>query len=180
MLVSGFSPEEVISQFCRLAGNLICIENGASEQRYCQEYEPNSLYSTAPNNCAPPSCSSDQISSPNCKCAHPYTGSLYARALSFSDLGNTSYYKDLEQSLMNAFQSQDLPVDSISLSNPFRNPSTDYFELSLKVFPSSSDRFNRTGVSSVAFVLTNQIFKPPKFFLPYFFIGDDYGYYGGT
>ncbi|XP_028797387.1 probable leucine-rich repeat receptor-like protein kinase At5g49770 [Neltuma alba] len=163
-----------------LARNRICLEAEASTERYCQESQSNSIYSTLPNNCSPPPCSSGQISSPNCKCSHPYSGTLYARALSFSDLGNGSYYKELELSLMTAFQSQNLPVDSVSLSNPFRNASTDYFEVSLKVFPSSSDRFNRTGVSNIAFVISSQLLKAPKFFLPYFFIADDYGYYAGN
>ncbi|XP_054800898.1 LOW QUALITY PROTEIN: leucine-rich repeat receptor protein kinase HPCA1-like [Prosopis cineraria] len=116
-----------------LVSNRICLENGASAKIYCQEPQSNSVYSTPPDNCAPLPCSSGQISSPSCKCSYPYTGTLYARALSFSDF----------------------------------------------VFPSSSDRFNRTGVSSIAFVISSQLLKLPKFFLPYFFIGDDYGYFAG-
>ncbi|KAI9121130.1 hypothetical protein K1719_008163 [Acacia pycnantha] len=159
-----------------LVHNRICLESQASTKRYCQEPTSSSLYSTQPNNCSPLPCSSGQISSPSCKCSYPYTGTLFSRVISFSDLGNASYYKELELSLMTAFQSQNLPVDSVSLSNPLRNPSTDYLQLSLKVFPSSSDRFNRTGVSNIAFVISSQLLKFPKFFLPYFFIGDVYGF----
>lgn len=80
---------------------------------------------------------------------------------------------------MTAFKLQNLPVDSVSLGDPLRNLITDYLEVSLKVFPYSSDRFNRTGVSKVAFAISSQLVKFPKFFLPYFFIGDVYGYDAG-
>lgn len=162
-----------------MAGNPFCLENGVSQQSYCQPPQLIPSYSTPLNNCSPQTCSNSQISSPNCKCAYPYTGTLFSRALSISNF-DTSYYKDLEKSLMDSFRAQSLPVDSVSLSNPMRNSSTDNFQLTLTVFPSSQTvSFNRTGVSSIAFVLSNQIFKPPEFFSPYFFIGADYGYYGG-
>ncbi|XP_061341541.1 leucine-rich repeat receptor protein kinase HPCA1-like [Gastrolobium bilobum] len=162
-----------------LAGNKICLENGASQNSYCQQPQAMPSYSTPLNNCSLPSCSSNQISSPNCICAYPYTGVLLSRALSFSNFSNTSYYKDLEQTLLNTFRAQDLPVDSVSLSNPFKNSSTGYFQMDLNIFPSQTVSFNRTGVSGVAFVLSNQIYKPPEFFSPYSFTGNNYGYYGG-
>ncbi|XP_028780345.1 probable leucine-rich repeat receptor-like protein kinase At5g49770 [Neltuma alba] len=45
-----------------LARNRICLEAEASTERYCQESQSNSIYSTLPNNCSPPPCSSGQIS----------------------------------------------------------------------------------------------------------------------
>ncbi|KAF7840304.1 putative leucine-rich repeat receptor-like protein kinase [Senna tora] len=163
----------------KLEGNNICLETGATSESYCQDSESTVSYSTPANSCTPLVCSSDQVSSPNCKCAFPYTGVLSSRALGFSNLGNTTYYTLIEQSLMTTFQSQNLPVDSVSLSNPFRNSTTDYFQLDLSIFPSQNDRFNRTGVSSIAFVLSNQIYVPPEFFTPYFFNGNNYENYAG-
>ncbi|KAF5952087.1 hypothetical protein HYC85_010031 [Camellia sinensis] len=55
--------------------------------------------------------------------------------------------------------------------NPSKN-ADDYFVLSVEVFPSGQDRFNQTGVYGIAFVLSNQTFKPPKMFGPFYFIGD--------
>lgn len=80
---------------------------------------------------------------------------------------------------MDTFRNQSIPVDSVSLSNPFRNTTSDNFELTLDVFPSQTDRFNTTGVLTIAFLLSNQIYKPPEFFSPYFFKGASYEYYGG-
>ncbi|KAL6989251.1 hypothetical protein U1Q18_015003, partial [Sarracenia purpurea var. burkii] len=75
---------------------------------------------------------------------------------------------------MRFFGSDQLPVDSVSLSNPYIN-TIEYFVLSLEVFPSSQSSFNRTGISEIGFVLSNQTFKPPHNFEPFFFIGDPYG-----
>ncbi|KOM53726.1 hypothetical protein LR48_Vigan09g238500 [Vigna angularis] len=163
-----------------LANNPVCRESGSSENSYCKEAVQNpSSYSTPPNNCSPPPCSSDQIASPNCICAYPYTGLLISRALSFSNFSDASYYRELEQSLMDTFRNQSIPVDSVALSNPMRNSTSDNFELTLQCFPSQSDRFNSTGVLTIAFLLSNQIYKPPEFFSPYIFKGANYDYTGG-
>ena len=132
-------------------------------------------------NCMAVPCSSDQISSPNCRCAYPYTGTLNFQALSFSDLGNNSKYIILEESLMQSFHSHQLPVDSVSLTldNPVK-ASSEYLEVKLKVFPYGQVNFNRTGISSIGFMLSNQTFKPPKMFGPFQFIGDKYEKYTGN
>ena len=177
----GFKTEGVILCFCRLANNPICRESGASEKSYCQQPVSNpSFYSTPSNNCSPPPCSSDQIASPNCNCAFPYTGLLISRALSFSNFSDAKYYREIEQSLMDTFRNKSIPVDSVALSNPVRNPTSDNFELNLQVFPSQSDRFNATGILNIAFLLSNQIYKPPEFFSPYYFNGASYEYTAGA
>ncbi|KAG5130368.1 hypothetical protein JHK84_036765 [Glycine max] len=178
--ITELDPENNSPTFeLRLANNPLCRESGASERSYCKVPVPNpSFYSTPTNNCLPSPCGSDQVSSPNCKCAFPYSGLLISRALSFSNFSNASYYRELEQSLMDTFRNQSIPVDSVSLSNPFRN-TIDNFELTLDVFPSQTDRFNTTGVLTIAFLLSNQIYKPPEFFSPYIFKGANYEYYGG-
>ncbi|KAJ6395003.1 hypothetical protein OIU77_024087 [Salix suchowensis] len=115
---------------------------------------------------------------PNCKCALPYTGLLQFRAPSFSNLENNTYYTVLEKSLMNSFMLHQLPVDSVTLSYP-RKDSSHYLVLNLQVFPVGQDRFNRTGISSIGFELSNQTFKPPPQFGPFFFIGDPYLNFAG-
>lgn len=77
---------------------------------------------------------------------------------------------------MKSFKSHQLPVDSILLSNPTKD-STQYLELSLQVFPSRQDHFNRTGILSIGFLLSNQTFKPPEDFGPFYFMADKYGYF---
>lgn len=160
-------------------GNPICANN---DKTYCMVSQSNNgpSYSTPSNNCQPISCSLAQVSSPNCICAYPYSGTLVFRAPSFSDLGNLSYYIDLRANLTNTFQSQKLPVDSVSLSNPYKD-SSEQLEISLQVFPSGQDRFNETGISLIAFVLSNQIFKPPDFFGPFYFRANaPYEFYTGN
>ncbi|KAK9213694.1 hypothetical protein WN944_005679 [Citrus x changshan-huyou] len=159
-----------------LIDNPICQELGTAKG-YCQLSQPISPYSTKQKNCLPAPCNANQSSSPNCQCAYPYTGTLVFRSLSFSDLGNTTYYEILEQSVTTSFQSTyKLPIDSISLSNPHKN-NFEYLELSIQFFPSGQESFNRTGVSSVGFVLSNQIYSPPPLFGPMFFNGDPYQYF---
>ncbi|KAL4655180.1 hypothetical protein ACB092_01G432100 [Castanea dentata] len=121
---------------------------------------------------------SDQSSSPYCRCAYPYTGTLFFEAVSFSDLGNNTYYNILEGSLMRSFHSHQLPVDSVSLTlSNSTTTSSEYLEMKLKVFPYGQVSFNRTGISSIGFMLSNQTFKPPPPFGPYYFIGDQYEKY---
>ncbi|GAU39573.1 hypothetical protein TSUD_384560 [Trifolium subterraneum] len=163
----------------RLAQNRFCFENGVSNESYCKVPQAIPSYSTLPNGCSPPSCSNNQIASPNCKCAFPYIGNLSSRAFSVSNYSDTSYYKEIEKTLLDTFRKQNIPVDSVSLSNPIQVSSNDNFQLTLSLFPSQTDRFNTTGVSTAAFILSNQIYTPPDYFTPYFFIGSNYQYYGG-
>uniref|UniRef100_A0A2N9HJQ1 non-specific serine/threonine protein kinase n=1 Tax=Fagus sylvatica TaxID=28930 RepID=A0A2N9HJQ1_FAGSY len=174
--ISELKGKEGYNAMLILKGNPICEETGALE-RYCTVSQSNFSYSTQMNCMAVP-CSSDQISSPNCRCAYPYTGTLNFQALSFSDLGNNSKYIILEESLMQSFHSHQLPVDSVSLTldNPVK-ASSEYLEVKLKVFPYGQVNFNRTGISSIGFMLSNQTFKPPKMFGPFQFIGDKYEKY---
>ncbi|KAK4378757.1 hypothetical protein RND71_000619 [Anisodus tanguticus] len=162
-----------------LAGNPFCNEGGDGTEDYCIKSQQTETYSTPPDNCLPTECSSkNQISTPTCKCAFPYTGNLVFRAPSFSNLGNRTTYETLQKSLLLSFQKRPLPVDSVSLSNPTKNLD-DYLVIHLQVFPSSQDYFNRTGVSGIGFVLSNQTFKPPSSFGPFFFIGEGYKYFDG-
>jgi hypothetical protein len=57
---------------------------------------------------------------------------------------------------MLSFHSHQLPVDSVSLTldNPIKT-SSEYLEVKLKVFPYGQLSFNRTGISSIGFMLSN-------------------------
>jgi hypothetical protein len=87
-------------------------------QIYCNVSTSSLSNSTAQNNCSQLSCNLDQVASPNCKCAYPYKGTLFFRALFSFDLGNLSYYAAVEESIKHTLMSYELPVDSVSLSNP--------------------------------------------------------------
>ncbi|EXB36891.1 putative leucine-rich repeat receptor-like protein kinase [Morus notabilis] len=181
-LITEFPDDKVHHVQIILVDNPVCLETGTTAS-YCiipvSKSHNTSSNVTEKNYCSPNLCSSDQKFSPNCKCAYPYTGTLYFRAPSFSDLDNTTYYKLLEQSLMSFFQMHLTAVDSVSLSNPDKG-SFEYLHITLEVFPSGRDHFNRTEISHIGFALSNQTYKPPKSFGPYYFIGDQYESYSGT
>ncbi|KAB1204456.1 hypothetical protein CJ030_MR8G028148 [Morella rubra] len=120
-----------------LGGNPICENTNSVARSYCPVAPSNSPYSTPPKNCSQVSCGSNQVASPHCKCAYPYTVSIFFMTLSSLDLGNSSYYSVLEELLIQKFQSSELPVDSISPSNPMME-SSGYLELTLEVFPSAN------------------------------------------
>ncbi|XP_075651400.1 leucine-rich repeat receptor protein kinase HPCA1-like isoform X2 [Castanea sativa] len=103
-----------------LVENPFCENNENNVESYCMvpQSKNTSAFSTPPNNCQPINCNLGQDSSPNCKCAYPYKGTLYFRAPSFSDLGNLSYYIDIQSSLMEFAQSHKLPVDLVSTFKP--------------------------------------------------------------
>ncbi|XP_076937051.1 leucine-rich repeat receptor protein kinase HPCA1-like [Bidens hawaiensis] len=163
-----------------LVGNPICTETGITDKFCSLPTNTSSSYLTPPNNCVPTPCSSSgQVSSPNCICAYPYTGNLFFRAPSFSDLGNSTVYDSLRNAMINSFRRSQLPVDSVSLRNPTKNID-DYLVINLLVFPSGDDRFNRTGILGLGFSLSNQTFKPPAAFGPYFFIGENYDFLQGA
>ncbi|XP_021720954.1 probable leucine-rich repeat receptor-like protein kinase At5g49770 [Chenopodium quinoa] len=156
-----------------LVGNPYCSD-AISGERYCiLPQQSNISYTTPPQNCAPSNCDSDKISSPSCHCAYPYTGTLVFRAPQFSDLENFTHYKDLEIKLSKTFKSKEVPVDSVSLSNVSRGLSN-YLEMTLQVFPLDQDRFNRTAISTLGFMLTNQTFKPPPDYGPFYFTANGY------
>ncbi|GLU06069.1 hypothetical protein SLE2022_231320 [Rubroshorea leprosula] len=164
----------------RLAGNPICEETG--ETKNCcvvPQSNPTSLYTTppSPSSCPSATCSSDQVYSPRCTCAYPYTGILFFRGILFSDLENSTIYVALQTNLTQFFQLNNLPVDSVSLSNPIMAPYS-YLLLELSIFPYGHDRFNRTGVSTIAFIFSNQSYKPPSsLYGPYVFHGDAYNHF---
>ncbi|KAL8061355.1 hypothetical protein ABFS82_02G081200 [Erythranthe guttata] len=161
-----------------LIGNPICDEGG--RESYCTIPQPsNNTYSTPQQNCLPSNCTSETVSSPTCKCAYPYTGTLIFRAPSFSNYRNGTIFASLENKLMSVFKSRSLPVDSVSVSNPNRNIDN-YLSLDLQVFPSGQEYFNRTAISGIGFTLSNQTFKPPPEFGPFFFIGRSYPHFEVT
>ncbi|KAL0454532.1 UNVERIFIED_CONTAM: putative leucine-rich repeat receptor-like protein kinase, partial [Sesamum latifolium] len=165
----GYSPQII------LVGNPICDEGGT--QSYCiVPQQTNSSYSTPAENCTPLPCDSDKTASPTCKCAYPYSGNLFFRSPSFSNFGNSTIFASLEEKLMDSFRSHSQPVDSVTVKKPTKNE-VGYLVMDLQVFPSGQDHFNRTGISRIGFILSNQTFKPPHVFGPFYFDGNNYPYF---
>ncbi|MCL7032483.1 hypothetical protein MKW94_003499 [Papaver nudicaule] len=176
--ITGYVERGGYPNELRLMDNPVCNRSSSGvTAKFCQlPVHLSPPYSTPPNSCVPSSCPNDQNSSPNCECAYPYSGILFFRAPSFSDLGNTTYYTSLESALLKSFQTHNAPVDSVSLGNPSKDANS-YLEVSLQVFPSDKQSFSRSDIAKMGFMLSNQTFKPPKTFGPYFFIASQYAHF---
>ncbi|XP_042492166.1 leucine-rich repeat receptor protein kinase HPCA1 isoform X1 [Macadamia integrifolia] len=165
-----------------LTGNPVCT-TGISNTNYCQlQKQTTNPYSTSLANCGTKSCPPDQGLSPqSCECAYPYEGTLYFRAPSFRDLSNISTFHALEMSL---WIKLGLTPGSVSLQNSFFNVD-DYLQIQLELFPSigNGKYFNRSEIQRIGFYLSNQTYKPPPEFGPYYFIASPYAFpveLGGT
>ncbi|KAA8517588.1 hypothetical protein F0562_015062 [Nyssa sinensis] len=163
-----------------LIGNPVCTIALANTD-YCQlQQQTAKPYSTSLANCGSKSCSLDQKLSPqSCDCAYPYEGTLYFRGPSFRELSNVNMFHSLEMSL---WVKLDLTPGSVSLQNPFFNID-DYLQVQLELFPSTEKYFNRSEIQRIGFALSNQTYKPPPEFGPYYFIASPYAFpaeHGGT
>ncbi|MQM10559.1 hypothetical protein Taro_043451 [Colocasia esculenta] len=171
--IEGFLERKVFKNQLMLMGNPFCDQRGSNYNHCTTQPQSAASYSTPTPNCQQTDCSSDQNLSPNCKCAYPYVGTLYFRAPSFSDLGNSSRYQALEKQLLTTFQSHNADVDSVALHDSLIN-SDNYLQIDLQVFPAVKARFNQSDISVIGFILSNQTFKPPKYFGPFYFLGRVY------
>lgn len=71
----------------------------------------------------------------------------------------------------------DLTPGSVFIQNPFFNVD-DYLEVQLTLFPAGGKYFNRSEVQRIGFDLSNQTYKPPPEFGPYYFIASPYAFPG--
>ncbi|XP_048319930.2 leucine-rich repeat receptor protein kinase HPCA1 isoform X1 [Ziziphus jujuba] len=154
-----------------LVGNPVCT-TGISNTNFCQlQQQSKKPYSTSLANCGSKSCPAEQKLSPqSCDCAYPYEGTLYFRAPSFRELTNVNIFHSLEMSLWTKL---DLTPGSVSLQDPLFNED-DYLQVHLALFPSTGKYFNRSEILRIGFELSNQTYKPPEEFGPYYFIASPY------
>ncbi|KAL3506932.1 hypothetical protein ACH5RR_032314 [Cinchona calisaya] len=158
-----------------LIGNPVCTVALANTS-YCQlQQQSEKPYSTSLANCGSKSCPSDQKLSPqSCDCAYPYEGTMYFRGPSFRELSDVTLFHLLEMSL---WVKLGLTPGSVSLQNPFFNVD-DYLQVQLGLFPSIGEYFNRSEIQRIGFALSNQTYKPPEQFGPYYFIAAPYTFAG--
>ncbi|KAK9124866.1 hypothetical protein Scep_013712 [Stephania cephalantha] len=163
------------SNILLLKGNPVCT-NVLSITKYCLlQQEPQKAYSTSLASCGSKSCVSGQKLNPqSCDCAYPYEGTLYFRAPSFRDLSNATRFNSLEMSL---WTNLNLNPGAVSLQNMFFNMD-DYIQIQLELFPSIGKYFNRTEIQRIGFDLSNQTYKLPREFGPYYFIASPYAFPG--
>ncbi|GLU06661.1 hypothetical protein SLE2022_236680 [Rubroshorea leprosula] len=154
-----------------LVGNPVCT-TALSNTNYCQlQQQVRKPYSTSLANCGSKSCPTDQKLSPqSCDCAYPFEGTFYFRGPRFRELSNVNMFHSLEMSL---WVKLGLTPGSVMLQNPFFN-NDDYLQLQLALFPPDGKYFNRTEIQRIGFDLSNQTYKPPPEFGPYYFIASPY------
>ncbi|KAK4345640.1 hypothetical protein RND71_035816 [Anisodus tanguticus] len=154
-----------------LIGNPVC-GTVLGNTNYCQLQQQSAKpYSTSLANCGSKSCPADQKVSPqSCDCAYPYEGTFYFRGPSFRELSNVNTFHSLEMSL---WVKLDLTPGTVSLQNPFFNID-DYLQVQLELFPPTGKFFSRSEVERIGFKLSNQTYKPPPEFGPYYFIASPY------
>ncbi|AQK86815.1 probable leucine-rich repeat receptor-like protein kinase At5g49770 [Zea mays] len=123
------------------------------------------------------SCSSDQRLNPaNCGCAYPYAGKMVFRAPLFTDLTNSATFQQLEASFTTQLSLRD---GSVFLSDIHFN-SDNYLQIQVALFPSSGVSFSVADLIRIGFDLSNQTYKPPSNFGPYYFIADPYALLAGA
>ncbi|KAG2298874.1 hypothetical protein Bca52824_035346 [Brassica carinata] len=154
-----------------LADNPVCQELGNSPS-YCSAIPYNTSYSTIPATCS--LCDQGREASPSCRCAHPFTGTFYFRAPSFSGLFNSTNFEILQKNIIGFFNKFSYPVDSVAVRNIRENTTDHQLLIDLLVFPLGRESFNETGMSLVNFAFSNQTYKPPSIFGPYIFMADPY------
>ncbi|KAG2592523.1 hypothetical protein PVAP13_5NG557500 [Panicum virgatum] len=158
-----------------LVGNPVCLDSEFSSSRFCSIQQDSIIpYVTNITKCGSTSCSSDQSLDPaNCGCAYPYMGTIFFRSPLFADLTNNDHFQQLETSLWTELG---LQAGSVFLSD-VRFTSDDYLQVKVRMFPSSGTSFNVLEVTRIGFDLSNQTYKPPQGFGPYFFVADPYAHF---
>ncbi|CAH2042864.1 unnamed protein product [Thlaspi arvense] len=147
-----------------LVNNPICKGMEANE-RSCGVKNINFSFPNASNNCRFVVCRPDKTLSRNCSCTVPYTGTLY--------------FLSIEEFLMDHFQKEKLPVDSVSVNSPH----TSFMicrQLTVQVFPSGRDSFNRTEIAAIGNLLNRQNADLLKdfYFGPFYYVDESYPPFG--
>jgi hypothetical protein len=90
-------------------------------------------------------------------------------------LTSPTNFVTLEKDMETKFEKLNVPVDSIAIHNPFFD-SNNNLQMSLELFPSGKVQFSEQDISDVGFILSNQTYKPPGTFGPYYFNGQQYSF----
>ncbi|KAJ8499334.1 hypothetical protein OPV22_009886 [Ensete ventricosum] len=176
--ITGIVSASSYSNTLMLYGNPVCNPSPTNTAAYCllqqQQQKP---YTTSLATCGSRSCPQDQKLDPrSCSCAHPYQGSMVFRAPYFRDLTNATLFQQLEKSL---WTNLSLAPSSVYISDLHFN-SDNYLEFNLALFPSNGMYFKRSEVLRIGFDLSNQTYKPPTIFGPFYFLALPYTFSGGT
>jgi hypothetical protein len=102
-------------------------------------------------------------------------GALFFRSPLFADLTNNDHFQQSETSLWTELR---LRPGSVFLSDVLLT-SDDYLQVKVRLFPLTGTSFNLSEVTRIGFDLSNQTYKPPQGFGPYYFVADPYVHFAG-
>ena len=155
----------------------MCLDPDFSKSHFCSiQQDSATSYTTSVTHCGSTSCSSDQSLDPaNCGCAYPYMGMIFFRSPLFADLRNNEHFQLLEASLSTELG---LQPGSVFLSD-IHFTSDNYLQVQVRLFPSTGTSFNLSEVTRIGSDLSNQNYKPPQGFGPYYFVADPYVHFAG-
>ncbi|XP_062181112.1 probable leucine-rich repeat receptor-like protein kinase At5g49770 [Phragmites australis] len=94
----------------------------------------------------------------------------------FADLNNNEHFQQLETSLWTELG---LRPGSVFLSDVHFN-SDGYIQVQVRLFPLAGISFNLLELTRIGFNLSNQIYKPPQGFGPYYFVADPYVHFAAS
>ncbi|KAM3333305.1 hypothetical protein ACQJBY_028413 [Aegilops geniculata] len=160
-----------------LVGNPVCLDSDTSSRFFCSLQQEGLIsYSTNITQCGSTTCSGDQSLDPaTCSCAYPYTGKMIFRAPLFADPSDRTTFQQLETSL---WKELGLRPGAVFLSDVLFS-SDDYLQVQVSLFPSTGTSFATSELIRIGFAFSNQTYKPPSIFGPYYFIGDTYVSFSG-
>ncbi|XP_044974060.1 leucine-rich repeat receptor protein kinase HPCA1-like [Hordeum vulgare subsp. vulgare] len=166
-----------ISPTRRLVGNPVCLDSDSSSRSFCSlQQEDLESYRTNVTQCGSTTCSGDQGLDPaTCSCAYPYTGKMIFRAPLFADPSDRTIFQQLETSL---WKELGLRPGAVFLSD-IHFSSDDYLQVQVSLFPSTGTSFDTSELINIGFAFSNQTYKPPSIFGPYYFIADTYASFSG-
>lgn len=175
--ISSVTLSSAYNETLVLVDNPVC-KSQLANTIYCQlQQKQLTPYSTSLTKCGSQACPPGQSLSPqSCGCAYPYEGTLIFRAPFFRDVTNSSLFQQLEMSLWTKLK---LTPGSVYLANPFFD-SDNYLQVQVKLFPPTGMYFNRADILQIGGNLSNQVFKPPPVFGPYYFIASPYPFPDGN
>ncbi|PKU61554.1 putative leucine-rich repeat receptor-like protein kinase [Dendrobium catenatum] len=164
--ISGYKSSATFNEILILVGNPVCTTLQANPIYCSLQQQMKVPYSTSLGHCNSALCSLQQSVNPqSCSCAYPYQGFLVFRAPFFRDVTNITRFQDLESSLSSKLSPA---IGSVYLSQLTFNENN-YLEMQLKLFHPTAMYFTRSEIQKLGFSLSNQTYKPPAEFGPYYF-----------
>nr|CAB3474616.1 unnamed protein product [Digitaria exilis] len=104
------------------------------------------------------------------------SNNAFSGTFDMTDLTNNEHFQQLETSLWTELG---LHPGSVFLSDVLFT-SDNYLQVKVRMFPPTGTSFNLLEVTRIGFDLSNQAYKPPQGFGPYYFVADPYVHFAAS